>query len=248
MDVTDTNYYREKDGSLLKLEIWADPDPMNPRTDWDHPGTMVCFHGRYNLGDVKPGRNGATGPIPHTNVRYDNSPDGAEAFVEWAREQLKADNLVIASLNLYDHSGITMSVCDWDEDAFGTGRTGWDSGIVGWIFITKDKVLSEFTVKDGEDWKTRARECLKAEVDVYDDYLCGAVYGFTLYRLSSYKIVENGVEKVRFSDTDSYWEEVDGCGGYYGWDHEKSGILECIPTGAERIRDDELPEVAKEAA
>lgn len=247
MDVTNTQYYREKDGNLLKLEIWSDPDPMNPRTDWDNAGTMVCFHRRYQLGDVKTGQNGTTGLIPHTNVRYDNSSDGADAFVEWAQEQLKAGNLVIASLDLYDHSGITMKICSWDEDAFGTGRTGWDSGIVGWIFITKDKAISEFAVKEGQDWKERARECLKAEVDVYDDYLCGDVYGFTLSRLSAYTTIENGVERVNYN-SDAEWEEVDSCGGYYGWDSEKSGLLECIPTGAERISEDELPDAAKEAA
>ena len=34
-----------------ELKIEQDTDPMNPRTDWDNLGTMVCFHNRYDLGD-----------------------------------------------------------------------------------------------------------------------------------------------------------------------------------------------------
>lgn len=31
--------------------ILQDSDPLNPRTDYDNLGTMVCWHNRYNLGD-----------------------------------------------------------------------------------------------------------------------------------------------------------------------------------------------------
>lgn len=33
------------------LKISYDEDPLNPREDYDHLGTMVCWHRRYNLGD-----------------------------------------------------------------------------------------------------------------------------------------------------------------------------------------------------
>ena len=32
------------------IEIEQDPDPMNPRTEYDNLGTMICCHKRYNLG------------------------------------------------------------------------------------------------------------------------------------------------------------------------------------------------------
>jgi len=35
----------------FELKIEQDTDPMNPRTDWDNLGTMVCFHKLYDLGD-----------------------------------------------------------------------------------------------------------------------------------------------------------------------------------------------------
>jgi transitional endoplasmic reticulum ATPase len=34
-----------------KLRIIQDEDPMNPRTEYDNFGKMVCFHRRYDLGD-----------------------------------------------------------------------------------------------------------------------------------------------------------------------------------------------------
>jgi len=33
------------------LQIMLDDEPMNPRTDWDNFGHMICWHSRYNLGD-----------------------------------------------------------------------------------------------------------------------------------------------------------------------------------------------------
>ena len=33
------------------LQIMLDDVPLNPRTDWDNLGHMVCWHRRYNLGD-----------------------------------------------------------------------------------------------------------------------------------------------------------------------------------------------------
>jgi len=33
------------------LQIMLDDEPLNPRTDWDNFGHMVCWHRHYNLGD-----------------------------------------------------------------------------------------------------------------------------------------------------------------------------------------------------
>lgn len=35
----------------LTFVVDYDSEPMNPRTDWDNFGKMVCWHGRYSLGD-----------------------------------------------------------------------------------------------------------------------------------------------------------------------------------------------------
>lgn len=33
------------------LQVMYDEEPLNPRTDYDNFGHMVCWHSRYNLGD-----------------------------------------------------------------------------------------------------------------------------------------------------------------------------------------------------
>ena len=33
------------------IRLVPDPDPENPREEWDNVGTMRCWHRRYNLGD-----------------------------------------------------------------------------------------------------------------------------------------------------------------------------------------------------
>lgn len=78
----------------LTLSIERDPEPSNPRKEFDHLGTMVCNHRQYNLGDIKDGSL--------------HAPEGS----------------VWLDLYLYDHSGITMSwqpfACQWDSGRVGT--------------------------------------------------------------------------------------------------------------------------------
>ena len=84
------------------IRIVQDEDPGNPRTDWDNMGTMVCFHGRYDLGDKH---------------EYN-----ADHYSGW--EELKADiekeedTAVILPLFLMDHSGISMSCSRSARDMF----------------------------------------------------------------------------------------------------------------------------------
>lgn len=117
---------------------------------------------------------------------------------------------------LYDHSGITMSC--------GT-RTGqyadeWDSGQVGWIIAMKDKVMKELCVPESE-WRDRALKTMKDDVQIYDQYLTGDVYGYTLYE-------KNGDE----------WEESDSSWGYYGADIVASGMIEELPDAKKALEQD----------
>ena len=99
-------------------------------------------------------------------------------------------NVVMLPLYLYDHSGITMS----------TGSFGcpWDSGQVGFIYMTREKAEENWpSLKDDPDaLRLKAEERLEAEVEVYDQYLTGEVYGYVI------------------EDDDG--EEVESCWGFYG--------------------------------
>lgn len=168
----------KKDGKVL--EIYYDACPQNPR-EWDNLGKMVCFHKRYNLGDKH-------------NYR-------ASDYNSWeeVREAIERDYnvAVILPVYMYDHSGIILSTNPF--------KCRWDSGQVGWIFVTKEKLRKEFGVRRiTKKIKEKAREILAEEVNVYSDYIEGNVFGYILKD-------ENG-------------EELDSCWGFYGIDFNTNGI------------------------
>ena len=174
------------------VKIYLDDDPQNPR-EWDNLGIMVCWHNHYGLGD-----------------KHDfHSP---QDFNDEITEQ---DNIVLP-LYLYDHSGITMSTsnsrypfCD-----------RWDSGQVGYIYVSKTQVRHEY------GWKLltqsridKIKTYLQNEVSVYDDYLTGNVYGF--------EVICNKCNKCK--------NNIDSCWGFYGQDWNENGLM--IYVGEDQLCD-----------
>jgi hypothetical protein len=153
--------------------------------EWDNLGTMVCFHRRYDLGD------------PH-----DFETPGE--FLERVTER----DAIILPLYLYDHSGITMSTVPF--------HCPWDSGQVGWIYVLKEDVRKEWGVKRiTPKLRKKVEDILRSEVETYDQYLQGDVYGFTLHN----KCKSCGNE----------FELIDSCWGFYGDDIQER-IAEVIPS------------------
>lgn len=116
-------------------------------------------------------------------------------------------DIVFLPLYLYDHSGITMNTTGFS--------CPWDSGCVGIIYVSKEKIKQEY------GWKvlTKARKekilsYLENEVKVYDQYLTGDVYGFRV---------------VEYAEEDNYEEEIDSCWGFYGNDPAKNGMDSYLP-------------------
>jgi len=135
------------------IEIMRDDDPWNPREEQDNAGRMVCLHRRYTLGDA--------------HELYTPEQMTAEVNTEQKRGG------VVLPLFLYDHSGLTMNTTGFDCQ--------WDSGQVGYIYMTANAIRFEYGVKRISA-KTRARalNLLRAEVATYDAYLRGDVYGYTI--------------------------------------------------------------------
>lgn len=95
-------------------------------------------------------------------------------------------------LYLCDHSGLTMSTA-----AF---HCPWDSGHVGWIYVTHAALRKEHGVKRiSRRIREAALALMRAEVSEYDRYLTGDVW------------------TVDIKGRDS--EIIDSCGGYYGLDY-----------------------------
>lgn len=138
---------------------------------WDNLGVMACFHSRYNLGD-----------------KVDLAPDHFNGWTEMA-EYIKTElgAVVILPLYLCDHGGITI--------ATGPFSCQWDSGQVGFIYVTHEKLIAEYG-NVGPDVIALAGKVLQAEVETYDQYLTGDVWGFTAEN-------EDG-------------HNIGSCWGYYG--------------------------------
>lgn len=201
------------------INIIQDTNPQNPspRTEWDNLGTMVCWHNRYNLGDMKGNK-----PISS------NYQESDYLFAEIAGINRESDycmriydikgykdlsaylynkackKAVILPLYLYDHSGITISTGKFSDT--------WDSGQIGWIYITHEKAKKEY------GWKILTKghiakliDYLIGEVEVYNQYLTGDVWGF---------------EIVDPEDNDK-----DSCYSFYG----DSGIAEAITDAKNNI-------------
>lgn len=134
-----------------KVNIYYDPEPINPRTDYDNATVMVYWHTREVIGDIKVERC-----------------TKEEIMAEYEEKGDKI--LAILPLNAYIHSGITIST--------GSFACAWDSGQVGWVFVTESKkALMGFP----DDYTTEQyEEVIQQDVKTYDEYLTGEVYGYTV--------------------------------------------------------------------
>lgn len=147
------------------IQIFPDSDAESPR-EWDNMTELHCCHRRYCLGDK--------------DFNYKNGTDCIEAA-----QQAQKQGDIVLPLYLYDHSGITISLTPFS--------CPWDSGQVGFVIIRREKMLSEFSAtKFSKSLKKKALQIAESEVQIYNQFLRGEVYG--------YKIDPSG----------------DSCWGYYG--------------------------------
>lgn len=175
----------ERNGFTLRLE--HDSDPCNPRKEFDNFGTMVCWWNRHNLGDENP-RMSPKDWIREFAAGLVNAAD-PDLIPDHHIERILAKHAVMLPLFVYEHGGITMS----------TGRFScpWDSGQAGWIYCTMDQVRHEWA---GD--VQAAEKYLRGEVEEYDQYLTGDVWGYVIED-------EDGIE-------------LDSCWGFYGYDYALS--------------------------
>jgi hypothetical protein len=171
------------------VRIELDGDPLNPRKEYDNVGTMVCWHRRYELGDEQPSED--AGDYLLNLARGVVSGNYPDALLERNRDAILNKHFVKLSLYLYDHSGITMST--------GAFSCPWDSGQVGFIYCSLEKAQHEWGTEDSKKrgWdgeasytlkedgskhtlREAAANYLKGEVETYDQYLTGEVYGYVV--------------------------------------------------------------------
>lgn len=138
--------------------------------------------------------------------RYDLSGPGAIEDMDELKELIERPDVLSLPLYLYDHSGITIST--------GPFSCPWDSGQVGHIHITHEKIKKEYGNTKPETLK-KVKGYLQGEVDTFDAYLTGQVYGYQV----------DG-EPEPGEDRDTAEENIDSCYGYYGEEGIKYAIAE----------------------
>lgn len=174
------------------IHLYPDPEAENPR-DFDNLGSMACAHSRYNLGDEQEWKVGETGDID-----YD---------LERAREQVGGE-IIALPLYLLDHSGLRISTGDFSDP--------FDSGQVGFIYISVERALSE--LGDGseelsEEIRQKALDVLRAEVDIYDSFISGGA--------------------VRYELLDPNGEVIDSCSGFYSLEDAEESARLSVPQDTE---------------
>ena len=181
------------------IKIFADEDVADPRKEWDNAGKMCCWHRRYNLGDEQPKCNPSE-YLEQLAEAYGNIHEALDVESAFDPEidaakvaKLLKENYVILPLFLMDHSGISISTGSFNDP--------WDSGQVGYIYISMERARAEWGGKDIADdmVRSQAERCLRQEVETYDQYLRGDVWGYV-------------IENESGEETDSRW-------GMYGHDY-----------------------------
>jgi hypothetical protein len=172
-------HQEECEDTGLILKIIQDPDPFNPREDYCEASTLCCDHGRYDLGD-KDGHEKARDAIRASrdyreswedyesdqDLDFSHGPDLYEAIQ-------RCTDIVTLPLYLYDHSGITIRCAPFS--------CPWDSGQVGFAFMSKATILKEYGGKILTKAKReKAEGLIQAEVKTYDSYLTGDCWGFAI--------------------------------------------------------------------
>lgn len=99
----------------------------------------------------------------------------------------------------YEHSGIAFNTTGF--------HCPWDSGQTGYIYVTKADVRKEYGWKRiTAERAEKIKSYLRNEVETYSQWANGEVYGFIT--------------------KDAEGEEIDSCWGFYGFDHEASGLAD----------------------
>lgn len=193
LDLVDFDYDGDTVIGDYTVTIATDIEPANPR-EWDNLGRMVCWHRGYNLGDD----HGYETPDVFMHVLSGLYSEEATEFLTKEQRnrvyEVAATKAIILPLYLYDHSGITMR-----SEPF---SCAWDSGMVGYIYVTLADVREEHSAwRVSQKLYNRVLKSLEAEVEQFDQYLTGDVYGFNIVK-----------------DVDGEEVDVDSCWGFYGQD------------------------------
>ena len=177
-----------------KLKIIRDDDAESPR-ECDNLWAFVCWHQSDSYGDKHDFRESSD-------------------FWQWIKDNGGKNKFFLMPIYAYIHSGTVLSTSNGAYPF----NDRWDSGQLGWAYVSKKAIREEWKVKQiSPKLKSTVFKNLEGEIESYNQYLAGDIYGFQL------------VEIVHCEHCDRDKEEnLDSCWGFYGSDPKENGMWEHI--------------------
>ena len=173
--------YHSEEYKGFTIKLINDSNTESPR-EWDNLGVIAYSHRDYTLGDK--------------NLRDYYDLDNFNSWEEIKAQLVKDENIaVILPLYLYDHSGLFLKIGSW-YGLLPQGHAEFDSGQVGFVYVTKEAIRKEYGVKRiTRKTLEKAEKVIRSEAETFAKYISGDVRGF---------VVE-----------DADGEHLDSCWGYY---------------------------------
>lgn len=142
-------------------------------------GTFVAFHKCYKIGT--------------TQDAYKN--ENYNSWSELEKDIIKNEKpVVILPVFMYDHSGLSFKIGSF-QGMLPQGHAEFDSGQVGYIFVSREKAVKEYGCKRFSKKQVEIiTNVLKGEIEEYTSWVNGYIYW---YRIE-----------------DDAGEYIDSCGGY----------------------------------
>lgn len=206
----------DRDHKEFKLEVWYDEYLYNPRED-DNVATMVNWDRRVEFDKYVEDSIDFMVGLLHS---LGDKKVEAKEYSKPERERLlnllyQRDDIAILGIELYDHSGYCLG--EYKNNCFPDRM--WDVSFVGVIYVTKDKAFNEYGGLIEDNWKAKALDHLRGELNNQDLYVRGDCYGYTEYEkyhqtVETKKWIDGANEPEVDTYEEDFWEEIDSCGGY----------------------------------
>ena len=181
-----------EDGSIRHLELHYDTDAMNPRdpSEYHNLGKIISFKSDFT-GD----ENCNLYPGEWLQDMTGHSNDSELNTEKYFKELSKDFYIMPITLHIYSSAdGIHLSV--WDTETFNDRD---ESNCDGFVYVRKDNPeILEYLKENGQE-KTDEwiKNVLKGEVDIYQKWCRGEVYGVSCD--------EYNPENKEWNDINSYW-------------------------------------------